>query len=416
MNFFLQRFLVLVALSPQVYSANVTAPFELENTMVLPVNVRNPRVRAINFGIEDRFGPNGELEPLGKKLNKAVLWSDVLEALATSEERASAEGILEKYGLTETPGPGETLGTVNLRAMVTVPSLAWGITDRFLLALAVPVYNLDLSVAKGFRANDAGNQFISGIEESSSPAKAEESANRLNAAIDQKLSRLGYNSLESKTIQGVGDIRLVGKILAYQEGPHAIALRPSITLPTGTVASEDSALELGTGDGQTDLSMRAIYDFEALHWLRFNAFTDYTFQTPQTLTRRIPKSKSDSLSADKENVYRKLGDLWVSNVSVNFGRLSRGFSLGAGYTYQQQQESQIIGAQFSRDRYDALQELNPFQDMHSLTFTLGFSTIDWYKAKDFVLPLQTFLTYTQPLSGTNVGTGGLISAELVMFF
>jgi hypothetical protein len=46
----------------------------------------------------------------------------------------------------------------------------------------------------------------------------------------------------------------------------------------------------------------------------------------------------------------------------------------------------------------------------------NFSTVEWFKAKQFLLPFQANLTWSLPLEGRNVTNNSVFSGELVMFF
>src|SRR5690606_35764354 len=73
-------------------AANLTAPFELENTAVLPPGVRNPRFKNIFMPLEAKFGAQGLVEPLGKPLNKVVTFQDLIDAQADPNDKNLMKG------------------------------------------------------------------------------------------------------------------------------------------------------------------------------------------------------------------------------------------------------------------------------------------------------------------------------------
>ena len=52
----------------------------------------------------------------------------------------------------------------------------------------------------------------------------------------------------------------------------------------------------------------------------------------------------------------------------------------------------------------------------STTLMAGFSTVEWFKNKQFVYPFQANLVYTHPLKGRNASTADVFAGELVLFF
>ena len=413
--------LILVALCVEVggsslWAADLKAPLEFETTKVLPKGVRNPRFKNVFMSIENRFNGVGQIEPLGVKLNKGVTWDALLDKQETDAKREKLKGLIgaSDVSLASSSGPGSTTGVVNTLIDVKVPVLAWGVTDRLTLAVAVPIMKVQISADTGFESNEDGNRFLNTLS-AQDPVKADEVKGALTNGIQQKLEQKGYEPLRSHTVQGVGDIKLVGKYLLSQKEQDAVALKCDLTLPTGRAVSPDKAVDAPLGDGQTDFGFSLIWDRMLTESLKLNTYSGYTIQFANSVVKRIPTA-TESLSDVKETLRRKLGDVATAGTSLSYEFSSVGLTVGAGYSFQYLTPTIYQDGQYESYRYRLLEADSPLQALHAATLSAGFSTVDWFKAKKFVLPFQANLAYSRPLIGRNVTKNDVVTAELVLFF
>lgn len=411
-----------LAAAQSAHGANLTAPFDLENSAVLPPMVRNPRFKLILMNPEMKYSDSGTVIGLGDKLNKAVTFADLTSARSTDSsekqaEKAQIAGLMAHDGsLAMSDIAGYTTGQVNTYASVKVPVFAMGLTENFTLAAAVPVYDVDVQAATGFVRSEKGEAFVNAAARSSGPYKGEDASNRLNNAINTKLEELGYEPIQSQKISGIGDVKVVGKYRFYRSESDALAVKPAVTLPTGTAPNADKALDIPTGDGQVDVGATLIWDRELAGKLGMSSYLGFNAQLPDQLDRRIPQTASDSLSPEKELVSRNLGDQYSFGTGIRYGSSSKGFSVGAGYSFQYMTSTSYEGSRYARARYDWLEQEAPLQALHAASLSLGFATIDWFKEKKFFYPFQANVVFSKPFAGRNVATSSVVATELVLFF
>lgn len=412
------RFFVFLSLFwiPSLQAANLTAPHLLEDTATLPQGVRNPRFQALFLSIEDRFNGTGSPEPLGSPLSRTVTWKDVLSA-QPADKQAELKATLTQLGLSEEEGgPGFTTGEIRTQVQVLLPILGIGLTDTLTFAAAIPIYSVGVGVSTGFVGTAEGQQFVDSLYSSSSPALAEDVAAQLNSAVSRKAQAMGYQPLEDRSSTHLGDIRLLAKWKFFEVENHTLALKPSLTLPTGQAPNADQLIDVPTGDGQTDLGLQLTSSWNFAPRFTWSQFIGYTYQTPDQHTMRIPLKAGERLSPDKESVSRKLGDLLQAGTSVAWGSTNGLIQLGVGYTFQYQWGARFQGKAYQAERYEYLNDLNPSQMLHSGTLTAGLSTVSWFKNHSFPVPFQTFVSYSHPFAGRNAPASDVIAGELVLFF
>ncbi len=412
----------LILSAPQMsFAFDLKAPFELENALTLPGGVRNPRFRMITFGVEDKFNDLGVPMPLAQRLNKQVTWGDLINAQKTDADKASIQGVLADPGSdisdsSSNGSPGSTTGEVNTFAQIMLPIFAMGITENFTAAVAVPIVKVDISAATGFAKTEDGQKFIDAAC-ATNPEKCNDAADKLNNAINQKLATNGYEPIQSETINSVGDARLVGKYRAYKDSLQSLAVRGELTLPTGIAPNADKAVDVPTGDGQWDVGFGLIYDRSLTQDLHVNLFGSYVAQLPDQLQKRLPVGLGDTISGTKELLNRDLGDIVSTGTSFGYVFPSLGLNLGAGYSFQFVNATRYQDGELaSSETYRWLEAEAPIQALHSATLAAGFSTIEWFKQKRFVLPFQANIAWSLPLAGRNVTDNSTLAGELVLFF
>lgn len=404
--------------SLEALAADLKAPFDLETANTLPKGVRNPRFKNVFMSVDGKFDSNGTELPLGYKLNKVVTWQDLKDAQSTNEDKAKIDAVRASAGITG-DSPGATSGQVNTYANVKVPVLGMGITEQWTMAVAVPIMSIDVAATSGFVANSDGQSFVNTGTDAGGPYKGDEARNKLNNAVNEKLKRLGYKEgVVNKTVSGIGDIRLVSKVKMYTDEDQTFTLRNDLVLPTGKKPDADKAIDIPLGDGQWDIGATGVYDRKL--WDRhtvWNSYLGYTFQSSDQLDRRLPTSDTDALSADKELVSRKLGDVINVGTSLSHTFSRVGVVAGAGYGFQYMMKTKYQdGANGNKYRYRLLENEMPEQLLHTGTATAGFSTVEWFKQGRFKVPFQALVSYSHPFSGRNVTTNDVVSADLVLFF
>lgn len=373
------------------------------------------------MSIDQKFSGNGVAQELGATLNKTITWNDLITSQPTLQKKTDVEASIRSHDQTMgnvfsyDASPGQTLGKVATSIGVNVPILSYGVSDSWTVALAVPLYKVDIDVKTGFQSSELGQSWAEYVSRKS-VFKGSEASAKLVDPINEKLSRLGYKPIQNESFQAVGDIKVVGKYQFLKTDRDTLALKPSVTLPTGKKLDVDKALDIPTGDGQWDTGITLAYDRDLKHRWTWNSYVGFNLQLPDTMERRIPTKSDDLLSEDKEMVYRDSGDQVLVGTGVLYGTPTRGFTAGLNFNYQYMNPTSIHGTQFAKERYTWLENQYPLQDLVSGLMTVGYSTIDAFKEKAFLLPLQTNLTYSRVLAGRNVTTNDVVSAELVLFF
>ena len=398
-------------------AADLSVPFELESAAVLPKGVSNPRFKTVFAPAQEKLDGTGTTLGLGSSFNKTLTWSDIFKNLDNDSQRASARSIMSKAGISDDQSPGSTTGMVNAYQTAIVPVLAYGLTARLTIGVAVPVVHTDISVDTGFVTSGAGQSFANQAGLSASNWKGEDVSNRFNNAVNEELKKNNYDPLRSQSITALGDTKLFAKYLVAGDVDNDFSVKTMLSTPTGSQPNDRQIVDPATSSGNYGLSALLLYDRKRIVGdLGFNAYGEYTYEFADSLERRVPTSMGDQVSPDAENVNRKTGDQMGVGTSLVYEFPRLGVHLGAGYNLQYQKPTSFGGTQYVQERYRWLEGLYPEEVLHSATLSTGFSTVNWYRQKRFSYPLEANFSYSRALSGVNVVKAEVIEAELVVFF
>jgi hypothetical protein len=394
---------------------NILIPMDIENAKLLPKGVRNLRLRGAQFQATDKFNGTGQVVPVGNALNKGVTWNKIIDGKDTDLEKGLLRGYLESKNVNLSDEVGQTTGEVGIDFQPMIPILAYGLTEKMTVAVAVPVIKTNLQVGAGFVANQKLETIGKNLIQDGSQGKAYELQYKTANAIEEKLRKYNYDPLQSSEQTRLGDVRVVTKNLVMQKGPLDVAVKGMVTAPTGETTDVDKAVDIGTGDGQWDLGVGVVTDWQYSEANVFSGFFSVTSQLPSSRARRIPEEAGSKLSPDVDNnTTVDLGDVLNFQISNKYSFM-KGFSFSSAVTMQYKDSDNYSGNKYSATRYNWL-EKDTAQTMESLHLALGYSTLPLFKEKKFPVPLETNLTFNQVVGGMNAIKDYLVSFELAAYF
>lgn len=420
--------LIVFGIVPFVANAgSLSAPFSSDSADVLPAGVRSLRVNTMTTETDTQYSDSGTFEGVGSALNQRLTWQKLGDGLASEIETASFLAYarhnnknLQKKDFQANAVIGETFGDVKARVTATVPVFAYGLSDIWTTAIAVPVVYSKVRVTTGFVAFDNFRTFVNKMSEDGKRNKALEAQTKSAQAIDTKLTGQGYSPRYSRSKTEVGDVVWVNKFQVVKDKTVKVAVQPQVVFPTGKRASIHDPFDIGTGDGQFDVGLKGVADVRLSSTLNWVSSVGYTAQLPDKKSQRIPESPDSRTSPDvDQSTYRDLGDILAasSGVAYQVNFLDPGLIASTTYTYQYKEPDRYAGANqnIGGERYNYL-EKETEQSMHAVRAGLGYSTVGRYLKGEFAIPFETNLGFTKVVGGRNVKVTDLASLELVMYF
>jgi len=386
-----------------------------ETAKTLPQGVRNLNIRTVNTQIESKTDGSGNALPLAEPLKQDLTF----EKIAHGDSPIKAKQ-LKAFLLINGFNEGQSVGTfaadLNGSLNVTAPIFAYGWTDDFSIAIAVPYYQAATSINVGFKANSTGQEFLNSLAspQNNQAGLAHEAGIKLNNAVSElnvQLDENGYGKLEDWQDSGIGDITLATKQRLINRPAFALATANGLVLPTGRVDDLDLLQDIGFGDGQTDFFSQWIFEQTLPSKINFAQHAKYTVQLPDS--KNVRYVEEDEVIAVRSGVTRfKLGDKIDAGLSMTWTPDS-GFVSGIGYNYFKK-----FGDIYRElPEYSKLiLERDTVQTSHVAEFGIGYSTLPAYLRGDFAAPFEVKLSYLKQLRSANLPVTDLAQFDMNLFF
>ena len=409
--------MILLSSTP-AFAAGLSAPMSLDGTAVLPKGIRNLRYTGVTIKGEEKFNGSGESTIIADPFFKDVKFNDLIKGKDEAERQGLTEGYLRAHKFKKEEIAGKTNGDVSVRAVAHVTIVGYGLTSKITLAGILPVVKYKVNVATGFESSDRLKDFARTLKTDGRMYELTEFGEKMSDPIGVKLKKYNYKNLKNEQGTKLGDAKLVAKYQAVNSEKNIVVFQGSVVLPTGEKENINKALDIPTGDGQTDLGLGIVHDHKATDRLILTSSLEYTHQMKDEVEARIPEVSDSKVTKDIDNsVKRKLGDIVKGQLSVKYN-LFKGITLGSGYTYQFKNKDVFTGNTFSKERYEWMSNFGdaPEQSMQSVLIQADFSTIPLFKENKFPVPLKLTLNHSLILDGKNVSKDPRSSLDFSLFF
>jgi hypothetical protein len=398
----------------EVMAGELTTPFSIGSTTVLPKGIRSLRIGAVTTEIDNKFNDLNFDVGVAETMNQELSYGRLLQAEKDENLKLNVEAQLAAKGVTLNQVAGSSVADLNSRVTVTAPVLAYGITDRWTLALVVPVYYSKIDVATSFIGTEQLQELATSFAEKSR-TQTDVIEKKLQDVIGTEVSNKGYKPLESQQKTEIGDISLVSKFLLYKDLNMAWGISNKLSMPTARTRDIDKVVDPAPGDGQWDFDVTSVAEVPISAQLMMIHELGYSIQFADREATRIPITIAERLSTDVDlNASRDLGDKIFSTFGIRYSPWDM-LSMSAGYHLGYKQRDQWKGNKTQQSRYDILGHETE-QNIQAAILQMSFSTIDLYKRGTFFLPMTAGLGYSQALSGRNVKNSGMWAFDVAMFF
>ncbi len=402
------RFLVLAGLLASTASA-------FESTRVLPKGVRNLDLRTLYTQTSEKTNEHGDKVSLADNLYRPLRFRNVLQG-EEGLKKTQLKAFMLARGFNDEDSVGDFRATLNAQINVWAPVLAWGITDTFTFAAALPYYSTSSDINVGFQTNEGGDRFLAAlmdpaVNSSYSAVEAAEKFQNAVGRLNERLEKNQYEPLGRWNQTGWGDLTLAGKNLTYNGDVLKGSTTLGVIVPTGRKDNPNILTDLPYGDGQWDIFGQLTADQIVGKGLMFNQFVKYTYQTADRKPVRW-RTYDETVEAPRYNTNFKLGDKVDAGVSFQFEQDS-GWNGGLGGLYYRK-----FGDRYDVDIADVKSELKRQTDQDAVYWEAraGYSTVEKYRRKEFPLPLSASIEYRKQYKSRNVPVTDFTQIDLNLFF
>jgi hypothetical protein len=413
LSFFL--FTLLVETS---FGMTLTPGVDLNTARTMPKGISSIRYRGVFFRGTEHYSNDGVSEPLSKLFDTNLTFNDLVaidDPTADPAERGALEGLLKAWKISLNENVGKVTGDISLGVSTMVPVVVRGITDRFTLAAALPIFKYKINVNSGFVASDDLKKFAERLRLEKKYYPLTELIDGINNPTERAAKDYSYEPLKNQEGQVLGDLVTVFKYGLWTETPQLLAVQGEITWPTGGAKELDKIVSFPAGDGQFDFGVGVLYDYFFTEDNSLNTSVRYTAEFSDISPERIPYRTKRKISPDiDDQTSRNLGDHFHFQFGGQYSPM-KGILAKAAYNYHKKFKDTYSGSKFPQYRYDFLSE-DTESSANTYMLSISGSNIPWVRVSRNFLPLELNLNYLGFISGVNVVNDPIISLELATYF
>ncbi len=359
----------------------------------------------------NRFASFGRIEPLGRSYQRSVTWQRLLE----SEGSVQVRNQMEKYMSDSGAKSGDIAATASyeMQGEDLGFSIDWayGLTKRWMIGFQVPFTLQTINVKSKVSMTSILARGAARI--AAAQPRPTNMKERVKALAESELEGSGYDRVpEQRTQWTWGDINLMSQVNILSRRNWTWSLQQVLRFPTSRNPSVSDFLQQMTNDGQMDLGLNTLLDYQVKRWtlgLRLGAVA----QLPDTSTMRVEETGSGTAAVDY-TVDRDLGDWAWGSLDADLRVTSR-LTLNAEYSYLSKAEDQYSGSALPARDYQMLAE-NTNQELHQTRvgalYKMGDSDVRSGVENKWVASIG----YTYPWLGQNSLDSSRASLELINYF
>lgn len=404
----------------------VSVAWAHETPLLIPKGISRARVVGVlTETIQNKFDSQGDVHGITSNLNRSVTTADFI---SKQPELGTLVGVLNNLE----PGLGQKMLNANLysnfkvNASIVMPAFEYGISDRLTVGVRLPIVRK--SVSHEFTAQSVNNalaiaQGLGGLSPEIQAGLAKVGSLSLNNEFfEQSLfTSKGYLAPRSFETTDIGDLEWGAKFQTLKTNSIQQSMTLGLRAPTGRVGAIDNPFDTGSGNGAWATLLQADQALFLGENFQIGCMGKLTFHFEDERRRAVPKDAFDSLPSlmasdgQVQNVTRRQPVKWDTEVYTGYKLFGQTFEIWTAYLFTAKGKDDFEGAASDRLYYPGL-AVGTDQVLHSWSVGIEFSTIPWFRAKTFAIPMQLYAFYNTPLSGKNVNLGPFGRMDLKFYF
>jgi hypothetical protein len=377
-------------------------------TAVLPKGIWTASFRTgVITEITNKYSADGQLSSIGR-LNQDFDSAKIAQYIPEFADlvRILDEEVSGHYDI----GSAIRVGTLEFDANPSVnyfaPILGYGITDKWTLAVGVPIVNVvaDPVIVQGKKNNAREVRELMSDRMGELSPRADDAFDQLEttslvSAFHQYMSDKGYDPISARDYTVVGDLQVLSLHELYSDQHWAVVHEINLNLPTGEKDDPNDFLDVPLF-GQTSIKFAMNQDYRLTAKWNLTSQVGYKWRFADKIDKRVPEHKEDFLPGPErtETVTRRLGDEVNLHLGSNY-QVTRYINLGVNYMLTHKWRDKYSG---NRGYDYSLLSRESDKYSHVVQGTAWFSTVHSFLAKEFSVPLMVGYAYSDVVAGSNI--------------
>jgi hypothetical protein len=394
----------------------------IADTNTLPRGVRAFVYKHVRAAVPSSYSNSGALQDFSLR---ETLGPSVIKSIGPDVASAYEELHKIDANLAENINLGQIDMEPEIRVQANAFGLAWGLSDRLMIAVGLPIMQADVRIQGGYFNSGAVKNAASGLRSISNPL-VQQKAKAMAQVLEQLptirgehlqgvlTGEFGYKPIGHWSGNGIGDTQLFLQAKTFDGDRYDNGAKLGVELPTGRRDDPDNLVDIPFGTGYLGAFLESAHDLQLLAdrlmlsaWARYN----YTFPTERNF--RLSPSRSFPLTSQKETIRYNPGNSYVLGAEIST-KISRSFGLSTAVYSKTKSVDSIRGA---RSEYDySILEYKSDSRSNTAEATLSFTTIDYFLRKKFPVPFKVGITASRVFSGKNTERIDQGSLNFDMYF
>jgi hypothetical protein len=397
-----------------------------ETARVLPKGIFRARVVTVQTSsMNDMVNDNGELEPLGQRLNRTVTVDDVIASDPRVQQLVNTLNTLEA-GLGYNLMAANLSNPVEMSYTTVMPALEYGLTNRLSFGIRLPIVRREVDVQ--FRSDAVNNALyaagqVGGLSSQLTSALGEFGNQTFDSGMfmRQIFTSRGYDTPESFSRTEIGDLEFGGKYNFYKSDLAHLTTQLGFRAPTGSAPSLTNIYDKGSGNGAWATAVSFFEEIDPIPQVRFAAAQKVTYHFQDTRERAVPLYEQDGLPSLRpqdgqvQDVTRYQGVKFENELSSTVFFAKRAVSVWGAYQYMAKGRDEYTGPNSDYLYYEGLSD-NSDLTSHAVEVGAGYSTIGAYRRKEFAVPGEIQLLYNTVVAGRNVPLLEYTRIDIMAYF
>lgn len=362
------------------------------------------------------FNRYGEQENLGSGLTQKFRFQDALpEDLRQSLE---VQNYLLERGLTTQSVLSITEFKVERRDLKNEWRWSHGLTPQWMIGLRVPFLKSEAKIHEKRTYTEAYSKATKTGETSNETEleMARTVEKNTGELFSRAMSNNDWTDYDSMVeYEGLGDVELLSQWGVLQTHEHAFSLRQRLTVPTSQAPDPYKFIQLSSADGQMDLGVDTLFDWEPSRRWVFTALVGYTLQLPDTVSARVPNAFGNRAQGEvDQNVDRNLGDFATTQFLSQY-RLYPGIWLTGSYTFEVKERDSYGGDEALPLQYEFMEE-DSSHEYHMGHLGLRYVVKDSYWRQGRGQKMAANINVYSVLAGKNYPASRSAALDIELYF
>lgn len=374
-----------------------------------------PKSRFIVSVVGFQSDINSQLDESGKKtsiqdeLNRKISFKEITEDEPLRTNQLS--GLFAANGVNQNQTAGAIEGRIKGFVNGQIPLIGYGITDRMMIIVAMPILHYQIQAQQRFVKSQATEDFLNNLRSQDQTSTAEDFDAAFETSLENKLYRSGYAWNPEVDKKLVGDVQLT---LMNQLSSDQSAFSVGLILPTATTASIDDLYQLSGGERKWAVSAKYAKLIQLNPGLGLTNSLENLFYLPTKQSRRLYLDADADLKEGQDQADISAVNQIKYQMQLRY-EFPKWVGITGGFSWQYRTKEKISGDKYDASVYE-LNSKNTGQEIKAVYLALDLNSINSFLAGNFLLPVALELSTYNTLSGRNVLSEPVYQAQGSLFF